>query len=1691
MKKRKKFSKVMSLLLSVIMVFTMMPAVAWADETAEAETVTVNFTAQSGGQFVMAPQSNVEVSSDLAESYGLEPDLQSGVSVLDVMVKAHEIKYGTAFKPDTLGYYLTFQDPSYFTGMFEISDGGGWGFAVNGQCPTDGIWSEDWQGYTGYAINQAEVQTGDSIELFNYSDWNCGEYICNLQVLNSGTIDTETPVNISLTGWPYMAYGFQPEDVIASNTVAMAGMQLYTVSSEGALTAIDGAVTDAEGKATFTLNEGGTYRLTAKPTSQTAGGVVVIMPLTEVAVEEQQPQNTAPTLKGEATEAATREAGSTYELDLSTIFEDADGDTLTYYAKVGDGEYIQVEGGNYSYATSTAGTYTLTFKANDGTAYSPEYVVTLTVESAGTDPTTLITGAWDSSAVINITNVTVKDVFVTEHNWNGNECTIMLNSQTTKNAAMKISITTGVTGGGPQMQQMLQQQVPTFFVKMNDVSVFSAKYGTEETTISLENGETDVIIVMSVSGKDIKKTFKFKVEKASHVHSYGDWERIDDSTHKRICTSAEGECLAPTQTAPHGWDSGVEEAVTENGVVVATKTTYTCGDCGATKVEQNASASILAITVPEGARAQIYRQDNYYKYTEYEALASSENQNDTTTYYFSANTKDGTWSYRVTKAGHLTKVGYIAWGAATMNVTHSSNDILPSARVDYTTAGTENVTVAEDGVLLNVNRQNFLTMDAGSTKTLKAYRTWELVQSYLNCVITPDFHYTIISGNDVVSLTDKASPSAGDGDWKTLTALKEGTAIIEVTYDAIQLDGGDYDGVYGATDPARTGLIVVQVGGKVADVDFGIKGKSSQSKSTSAMTYSQSYAKPWDAEFDTLYFTGTSRALEFSPTVSNGTISKVEISADKGNTWTQLTSADGTYTADIVPGNNIIKVTADTGVSYQIVRGDKISVTYQEKTDASTNPADGDGIIEAGETIRITFNGLHQPIPKISGNYNPGYPSNDGGDMKIRLKYTFNNSAIQTENPMWQYNFITAGNHIDLVIPEGDATSYTLRDGYISVGVLGLPAFADDDTDSHRNIPDEGCNTRGGKGEPTYNTRSMLPDLTITVGRATDANTPPVVKGSALKNKTIELGENFVINPETLFDDADGNTLSFKVSINGEEPEDTDAAFKFTPAAVGTYTVKFTASDGKDEAEHTITLTVTNAKQEGGKNDFGLLPSEIAGYVRISFEDNAERKTGETGLKFPVALGTIIPVTEVPYKAGETIADVTLRLLDYCGIGYKTSQGQYGFYLSAIKNFKVDNTKYEEMGEFSAGNGSGWMITHNKVFIGQSAGNVIVKNNDRIEWKFTCQLGADIGDPYFAKDKKEEVKDVTTNNDTAGAAGEPVTTTTPTEVKVSGATATATIKKEHVTETIKQATEHKAEEIVVQVTETDTKGAANVRVQIDTTTVKDIVDKTDAALTVKTDDAAVTLDRETLKTVVSETAGSTVTLDVIKVSKPTEGHKAAAGENGHIIQLVLKSGSKIISVFKEGKATVTVAIPTRLDGKKVAAIHIGDDGKVEHLKGKEVTVNGKKQYRFETPHFSTFALVDADEIGLVVEEEEKMTKQEVKALIADLSLVARSVKTTKKNIKVTLKLDSADKAVIEQLEDAGYTVKYNFYRSTKKSSKYSSKVVKKGTSYTNTSGKKNAKYYYKVRLQVYNAEGKLVARTELKQCRYASRVWTK
>ncbi len=145
---------------------------------------------------------------------------------------------------------------------------------------------------------------------------------------------------------------------------------------------------------------------------------------------------------------------------------------------------------------------------------------------------------------------------------------------------------------------------------------------------------------------------------------------------------------------------------------------------------------------------------------------------------------------------------------------------------------------------------------------------------------------------------------------------------------------------------------------------------------------------------------------------------------------------------------------------------------------------------------------------------------------------------------------------------------------------------------------------------------------------------------------------------------------------------------------------------------------------------FDISDGEIAGYVIVSFEDFGDRIDPKSD--YGSGLGVIISPVEVPYAAGDSIAAVTIRLLDALGIGYSHwNTTESGFYLALIEDFTLkDGTYVKVLGEFTNGRGSGWMITWNNWFINLGASEFRVEDGDIIKWQYTCQWGADIGSDW-------------------------------------------------------------------------------------------------------------------------------------------------------------------------------------------------------------------------------------------------------------------------------------------------------------------------------------------------------------------------
>ena len=338
--------------------------------------------------------------------------------------------------------------------------------------------------------------------------------------------------------------------------------------------------------------------------------------------------------------------------------------------------------------------------------------------------------------------------------------------------------------------------------------------------------------------------------------------------------------------------------------------------------------------------------------------------------------------------------------------------------------------------------------------------------------------------------------------------------------------------------------------------------------------------------------------------------------------------------------------------------------------------------------------------------------------------------------------------------------------------------------------------------------------------------------------------------------------------------------------------------------------------------------------------------------------------------------------------------------------------------------------------------------------------------------------DNVTNTAENKATDTPATTTATvkaeTKTDSTGAkTTTATVDSTTANKIVTKAVENKSEEVVVDTSSkaavTETAAGAKTEVSIPAETIAQISEKTEAEVVIKTDAAEVVLDEKTVEAV-AEQAGTTGDVKLVVETVAQDDSKLE-------VELKLVSSNGNVTDFNGGNVSVTVKLGKTLAAKKLICVYIDDHGTYHKVSGQ---LNADGTYTFTTTHFSRYAIMAEEDVDKIIAEQ----NAKVEKMVGDLTLKARSSKTSKGNIKVKLITDSSD---IKDLEDLGYTVKYKFYRSTKKSSGYSAKIEKDSKTYTNTTGKKGTRYYYKARVMVYDAQGNLIAKSALKQCKYATR----
>ena len=492
-----------------------------------------------------------------------------------------------------------------------------------------------------------------------------------------------------------------------------------------------------------------------------------------------------------------------------------------------------------------------------------------------------------------------------------------------------------------------------------------------------------------------------------------------------------------------------------------------------------AALKTFTLMAPSAAETKFFNQINNFNDMVLKNVTAADNGDGTTTYTVLYPSFSNA-SYRVTQDGFVTAAGYCRDNTA-YTVELRKGDPASTDTVIASKAGAGSNIEYENSVYLNIDDTkdtNELAMQVGDTFRLRAFRAaWEIVNTVTgNIMIEPDFHYEVLAGKDVVSVTPVTDQCSGNakGNWMDLRAIKEGTAVIAVWYDAIDVGGNTtLKGTYGATDPARYGYVVVNVG-------------PDHTVSFQPVSYDGS----WDAEFDTAYYFGDHGTLTIAPEGAKS-VSVQNFNGVQQGTVQTVTGKNGKYDVPLTSGSNLITVTTAEGSDYMFARAKKIAYTVENKT-TGEKVVGGAPAIRKGDTVCIHFDQFNMPVAKMSGIYNPGFTGTAKTCYTLNEKYSV--SSVGT-----QYDYITDAKScitFTAMIPGKN----TLSGGYIQSGSMG------DKFGNHRNLTDGGRGTNFSAVNVTGYFGS-IEDISFTVEDNPDAsvNYEDMVK---LKKLSIFVGES-------------------------------------------------------------------------------------------------------------------------------------------------------------------------------------------------------------------------------------------------------------------------------------------------------------------------------------------------------------------------------------------------------------------------------------------------------------------------------------------------------------------------------------------------------------------------------------------------------
>ncbi len=329
--------------------------------------------------------------------------------------------------------------------------------------------------------------------------------------------------------------------------------------------------------------------------------------------------------------------------------------------------------------------------------------------------------------------------------------------------------------------------------------------------------------------------------------------------------------------------------------------------------------------------------------------------------------------------------------------------------------------------------------------------------------------------------------------------------------------------------------------------------------------------------------------------------------------------------------------------------------------------------------------------------------------------------------------------------------------------------------------------------------------------------------------------------------------------------------------------------------------------------------------------------------KLTIGKGYVLSSTGVELQPGDTAWTVLKRELDKRGIScrYELNTQYDSVYVQSI----------DGEGEFDHGKGSGWMYSVNGVYPGYGASKYTLKDGDIVKWRYTTNLGTDLGTD------NSRWEDVTTVPVTAvpGAAAEMEIT------RDADGKATVTVEGDTLSSLLKKAREAAgSSKALATLTVEVPEGAETLDVVLSKKAVSALAEAKNTALRISSGLSELTFDVTAAAAVAAAAgpAGTEVTITVAVVPKDSLSDELkAAIENRPIYDFSVSAGNTAVSAFEGGRvrAGMPYAPSASEDKNAIVVCYINDRGGLELVKNGRYDAETGLVY-FSANHLGRYAV---------------------------------------------------------------------------------------------------------------------------------------